>query len=141
VSGVAVPTRAMARAVLAGAIVAALFFMHGAAVGGCSAGVPVMPLSMTTGVPVMSGTTGPAGAIPPAVDQMVSVASTPEHSHGQVCVSTPPRPALAGLLLTGTDVTSIAVQDPALSRPTADPHSRAPPHGVELLVVLCVSRT
>jgi hypothetical protein len=140
VSGVAV--RASVRLVLAGAIVAALFFMHGAAsAGGCAAGIRAMPSSMGTGVPVLSGTTGPAGRTSPTVDHIASATSTPGHGHGQVCVSTPPRPALAALLLTGIDVTSIAVQDPALSRPTADPHPRAPPHGVELLVALCVSRT
>ena len=141
-NGVAVPTRAMARAVLAGAIVAALFFMHGgAAAGGCAAGVPVMPSSTGTGVAVLSGMTGLAGPTPPAVNHVVSAASTLEHGHGQVCVSTPPRPVLAVPLLTGTALTSTTVRDPALSAPAADPRPGALPHGVELLVALCVSRT
>jgi hypothetical protein len=132
----------MARAVLAGAAVAALFFMHGApAAGGCAAGVPVTPSSTGPGVPVMSGMTGPAGPTAPAVHQMVSAVSTPEHGHGQVCVSTPPRLVLAVLLLTGTALTSPAVRGPALPRLAADPRPGAPPHGVELLVALCVSRT
>ena len=137
-----VPARASVRVVLAGAIVVALFFMHGAAAaGGCAAGVPVMLSSMTTGVPVPSGTAGPVGPIRPTVDHMVSATSTPEHGHGQVCMSTPPRPLLAALLLTGTASTSMPAQDPVSSRPAADPRPAAPPHGVRLLVALCVSRT
>jgi hypothetical protein len=81
-----------------------------------------------------------------AVAHAAPAAPGSERGHGQVCVSTPPRPtpaavAITLLLLTALSATPIPGRS-APRPPTARRRRRAPPpHGSALLVCFCVSRT
>jgi hypothetical protein len=127
--------RLLARAVLAGAIVAAVFAMHGPSAGaGCPGGQSMPGAASTMAI----------GAAPVAAAVVAAPVATAEHpGHGQVCLSTPLRPgpaALLALVLAILPPLGSAVTPPALAR-FARRRRAPPPAGAQLLRHLCVSRT
>ncbi|SBW28751.1 putative membrane protein [Candidatus Protofrankia californiensis] len=156
----AVPTRAMARLVLVYMALAGLFVMHGVAAGlGCPGGTGTSGSAMAvhgsaTGhaastalrmpVPVsMSG--HEASAVPPPATVVTGDVSS-VGGHGVLCVSSPPRQELAGLLILLLAVGAVALAWPAwpwnAGAHRGGSRRRAPPlAGSCLLVRVCVSRT
>jgi len=144
---VALPGRVGNRLTLAGALVAALFFMHGGSATGCPGGDAMATVSSTTTTGVHPPASGSVGSDPMAHDAgSLTVAGLGlGRGHDQLCVSTPPRPgvavllALSLLLLGGADATRPRFGFPG---PAGRRRGRAPPlHGAALLLRHCVSRT
>jgi hypothetical protein len=155
-----------ARAVLAWAVLAGLFFMHGAAssAGGCQGGAPgtavaaaVMPADPGAvaarplpGDPHLAGTQVPAAAGPavagtPAGPAAPQAASVPRGScdGGMLCSSRPPRQDCPGGNLTPPASVTVAMAAPALPGRAAAPRPPRPPGrpGLPLPLFLGVSRT
>ncbi|WP_131768765.1 hypothetical protein [Candidatus Protofrankia californiensis] len=156
----AVPTRAMVRLVLVYLALAGLFVMHGVVAGlgcpggtgasgsamavhGSAAGHAVSP-ALRMPVPVSMSGHEPSALPPPAATVTSDVSSV--GGHGALCVSSPPRQGLAGLLILLLAVGAVALVWPARERNAGANRGgrrrRAPPlAGSCLLVRVCVSRT
>ena len=139
--------RAVTRLAFTVALVVAVFVMHGAsAEAGCPGGA-TMAAASTTMPGARAGMGARAGSDPVTGEgpaRPVVALSNPLSGHGQVCVSTPPRPASAALLapLPIAGSPGIIGQRVACPEPAVGQRLRAPPpYGAALLVELCVSRT
>lgn len=129
------PGRGITRSVMLLAVLAGLFFMHGAVMGaaGCQDGMPASA-PMAAAMPM-------AAAHPVVPAPQGAVQAAPQ-AHGAMCVASPPRtepfvPAVTAVLLLG------ALATPAPRRGFSRRRgARGPPlWGAGLLVRLCVSRT
>lgn len=148
----ATAARSAARVAVLGAILSALFLMHGTAVGvgGCqgAAAMPTMTAMQASAPPAADGhgarSVSGSGAVgshhipAPAI-----AAGGVESPHATVCLSTAPRRQLAVALLAaaGVAVPPVTPWRPGnLARRTRRRTAHAPP-GRALLARLCVSRT
>lgn len=121
------------RVALAGLVAAAVFAMHGPSAGpGCADGDPMLG-GAAVGAMVDTSTTAPvaAGVVRAAV------------GYGQICLSTPPRPGSAGVLIAAlTVLIGPAARPIRLVAIRVGVRLRGPPRaGTALLRCLCVSRT
>ena len=143
--------RLMARAAVVGAVLSGLFLMHGtaAATGGCQ-GTAVMPAMQAMQASTAPGAGGHAvGALPGAgavsghpAPASATSGGAPTSPHGTLCVSTPPRGSLAGILA-AAGVVVLALGARGADRPAGrgrPARAHAPPARA-LLACLCVSRT
>lgn len=138
--GVTPSVRVAARVLTAGALLAGLFLMHGLAVGevtGCSGGTRAMATSVMPPAPAPADAVAHADGAP--------VATVPHTAgHGEVCVSTPARLRLAGLLALASIAVVVLTSPawPGLGEVRRRCAGRGTPRaGPALLVKLCVSRT
>ncbi|WP_131746779.1 hypothetical protein [Frankia sp. Cppng1_Ct_nod] len=151
--------RMTARLVLVYVVLAGLFVMHGVMVGpGCPGGAGAVGSTMAVRgsangddistmpqMAVLAPATDHAAASS-AVAQKTAVVRGDVGGHGALCVSSPPRPGLVGLLALLLGVGVVGWAWPAwpwsASAGRAGHGCRAPPPaGSCLLVRLCVSRT
>ncbi|MGH3773896.1 MAG: hypothetical protein ACRDRW_21315 [Pseudonocardiaceae bacterium] len=132
--------RVAVRVLTAGALLTGLFLMHGLIAGGvtgCSGGMRAMATSVISPAPAMADAVAHADGAP--------VTTVPHTGrHGEMCVSTPARFGLAGLLalasITLAVLTSLGWL--RLGEVRRDCVRRGTPRaGPALLVTLCVSRT
>lgn len=134
----------MARVIVACAVLAGLFFMHGLPTQGCHGGAGMSPSSMTHSMvaTVAGGSATPAGAM---ATQFRSEVGAAAEKPGALCVSTPPPMGWAGLLalLLSLGVVGLAAvwRSPDAAVDPRNQRLRAPPlAGTALLTSLCVSR-
>jgi len=140
VEGVTPSVRVAARVLTAGALLAGLFLMHGLVSGevtGCSGGIRAMATSVMAPASAMTDAVAHADGTP--------VASVPRTGgHGEVCVSTPARLGLVGLLALASIGLAVLISAawPRVGEVRRECAGRGPPRaGPALLVKLCVSRT
>jgi hypothetical protein len=114
VSGSAFSARATTRLVAVGAVLSGLFFMHGLATQGCAGGAQASASSMVHPVTVATAMGGPdmaTGVVVASASRPLahSASGTDAGESGALCMSTPPPPGWAGLmvLLLGVSVVGL----------------------------------